>query len=135
MTEAKAATDSLEAFVEDSEALHIDTDVESQQRANREKVLSEWDLDRARQLAAQQDILLSEEHMAVIQLLRDDYLERGEAQDARILEDTLNKHFAPHGGKKYLHRLFPKGPVYQGMFIADLPLPAHATDPGFGTAR
>lgn len=135
MTQAKVKTDSLEQFVEDSQALQVDTDVDAQQRANREKVLALWHLDRARQLAAHQDILLSEQHLAVVQVLRDHYLERGEAQDARELEEMLAERFAEQGGKTYLHRLFPKGPVTQGMTIADLPLPPHATDSGFGTAR
>lgn len=135
MTQAKVTDNTLEEFVEDAAALQVDTDVSDQQRANREKILARWDLDRARQLAAHQDILLSEEHLAVVQLLRDNYLEHGETMDARDIEDMLNTRFASQGGKKYLHQLFPKGPVTQGSLIADLPLPRHATDSGFGTAR
>jgi len=37
--------------------------------------------------------------------------------------------------KKYLHRLFPEGPVRQDMPIADLPVPAHTEDASFGVSR
>nr|WP_201091533.1 hypothetical protein [Thiocystis minor] len=34
-----------------------------------------------------------------------------------------------------MRRLFPQGPVTQGMRFAGLPVPAHSEDEGFGTAR
>ena len=49
--------------------------------------------------------------------------------------EMLNEVFAGHGGRKYLWRLFPGGPVTQGLRIAGLPLPPHSGDKGFGTVR
>jgi tRNA 2-thiouridine synthesizing protein E len=127
--------DPLERFVEDAEQLRIDTDVDSQQRANRERQLAHWNPARGRELAAAQGITLGEEHLAVVEALRAHYLEHGEVEDGRILEALLEQRFAAQGGKTYLHRLFPDGPVTQGLRIAELPLPPHTVDAGFGTAR
>lgn len=135
MAEDKHRDDQLQRFVEDAEALQIDTDVADQQRANRERLLQQWDLQHARQTAAQLGITLSDAHLAVVKVLQDHYLAHGEAEDGRILEDLLDAHFAAQGGRKYLHQLFPEGPVSQGMRIAELPLPPHSVDGGFGTAR
>jgi sulfur relay (sulfurtransferase) DsrC/TusE family protein len=47
----------------------------------------------------------------------------------------LESNFAEQGGHEYLRRLFPGGPVRQGMIIAGLPVPPHTEDAGFGTSR
>ena len=47
----------------------------------------------------------------------------------------LDEHYAEQGGRKYLRRLFPQGPVAQGMRIAGLPVPPHTEDEGFGISR
>lgn len=127
--------DPLQRFVEDAEQLRIDTDVASQQRDNREKQLRHWSLARGRELAAAQGITLSDAHLAVVRALQAHYLEHGEVEDGRLLEEMLEQRFAAQGGKKYLHQLFPRGPVTQGLRIAELPLPPHTVDAGFGTAR
>jgi len=47
----------------------------------------------------------------------------------------LDIEYAEQGGRKYLRRLFPEGPVAQGMRIAGLPVPPHTENEGFGTNR
>jgi tRNA 2-thiouridine synthesizing protein E len=47
----------------------------------------------------------------------------------------LDMRFAHEGGRRWLRKLFPEGPVFQGMQIAGLPVPPHTEDAGFGTAR
>ena len=113
----------------------VDTDINSQQRSNREERLNEWNEEKARKIASELGIELTDAHLQVVHSLREHYREHGESESGQQLTDMLNNAFASQGGKKYLHRLFPEGPVSQGMRIAGLPLPANTEDGGFGTAR
>lgn len=113
----------------------VDTDINSQQRSNREELLNKWNEEQARKIASEMGIELTESHLQVIHSLREHYLEHGESESGQQLTDMLNDTFASQGGTKYLHRFFPEGPVSQGMRIAGLPLPANTKDAGFGTAR
>ena len=112
----------------------VDTDIPSMQRSNREEELTHWDEDVARSVAVDEGIELTNEHMQVVQALRDYYCEHGEAT-GRVLTDMLETAFTDQGGQKYLRCLFPDGPVKQGMRIAGLPVPAHTEDAGFGISR
>jgi tRNA 2-thiouridine synthesizing protein E len=70
----------------------------------------------------------------VISYLREQYLEHGLPRFARTTARALNKQFAAQGGNKYLYNLFPGGPVTQGSRLANLRIPANATDISFGTS-
>jgi len=109
-------------------------DTSSPLRSDREVELQKWNEEEAQRLAAIEGIDLSDAHWAVIYCLRDYYLDNGLAQSGRELGDMLDREFSELGGRKYLHRLFPHGPVAQGMRIAGLPLPAYTVDSGFGSA-
>ena len=113
----------------------VDTDVKSQERTYRIRVLNELDETHVSEMAEKEGIDLSNEHLGVIECLRDYFLEFGEAEKGRDLEEMLDEVFAGHGGRKYLWNLFPGGPVTQGMRIAGLPVPPHTGDKGFGTVR
>ena len=133
-----ANTDKItEHYSEAVEAMDtsVDTDIESQQRTQREQLLKNWDEEKARKLASEEEVILSHEHFKVIHLLRDIYLEKGPCENGRELDELLDDEFANQGGRKYLHQLFPGGPVTQGMRFAGLPVPAHTEDESFGTAR
>ncbi|MBI3187822.1 MAG: TusE/DsrC/DsvC family sulfur relay protein [Gammaproteobacteria bacterium] len=93
-----------------------------------------WSRDKSQQLAKDEAIELSDEHWAVVVFLRKYYLENGLPINARETARALNQHFASQGGNRYLHKLFPEGPVTQGSRIASLRTPAYATDPSFGTS-
>jgi tRNA 2-thiouridine synthesizing protein E len=112
----------------------VDTDISSMQRNNRQDELTSWDEAMARSVAADEGIELTDEHMQVVQTLRDYYREHGEVT-GRVLTELLDTTFSDHGGQKYLRCLFPDGPVKQGMRIACLPVPAHTEDAGFGISR
>ena len=113
----------------------VDTDIDSQERTHRKQMLDGLGIAHVRKMADEEGIQLTNEHMGVIECLRDYYLELGEAENGRDLEEMLNEIFAGHGGRKYLWRLFPGGPVTQGSRLAGLPIPPHTGDKGFGTVR
>lgn len=112
----------------------VDTDIGSQQRTRRELELQNWSEKQVDKVAGSESVELGSEHLRVIHLLREYYLEHGTVQSGRELGDMLNEEFAAQGGRKFLHQLFPKGPVAQGMRIAGLPVPAYSEDEGFGTS-
>ena len=110
-------------------------DTSSPRRVDRELDLQEWDAAQGRRLAEAEGIALTDAHWQVINFLRDYYLEHGLPESGRELSDALDARFTSQGGRKYLRRLFPQGPVAQGMRIAGLPVPAYTEDEGFGVSR
>lgn len=116
-------------------SVDVDTDIDSQLRTGRQRVLDMWDEEIGRELAEQEGLTLSDEHLAVINSLRDHFLEHGYAETGRELGDMLDARFKDAGGRKYLRRLFPDGPVAQGMRIAGLPVPGLTEKEGHGTAH
>jgi tRNA 2-thiouridine synthesizing protein E len=93
-----------------------------------------WNRARSANLATSEGIELTDQHWHVIKYLREQYLEHGLPRFARSTARALNKQFAAQGGSKYLHNLFPGGPVTQGSRLANLRTPASATDISFGTS-
>lgn len=124
-------------FAESDELMDVsvDTDIESQQHSQRERELKNWDEAKIRKAAAEENVEITLAHLQVISVLQAYYLEHGPAQNGRELEDMLDETFLNQGGRKFLHRLFPEGPVAQGMRLAGLPVPINTEDEGFGTAR
>jgi tRNA 2-thiouridine synthesizing protein E len=110
-------------------------DAPSPRRTDRALDLQQWDEEQGRRAATQQGIELTDDHWEVVRTLRDYYLRQGPPENGRELGDMLDRQFAERGGRKYLRRLFPEGPVRQGMLIAGLPVPPHTEDEGFGTSR
>lgn len=110
-------------------------DAPSPRRAAREVDLQGWDKEQGQRNAEREGLELSDAHWEVVYQLRDYYLEQGPPGSGRELGDMLDNAFADQGGRKYLRRLFPEGPVAQGMRILGLPVPPHTEDAGFGTSR
>jgi len=121
--------------MQEARDVSVDTDIDSQQRTRRQSVLDMWSEDIGRALAANEDLKLDDAHLAVIYSLRDHFFEHGFAKAGRVLGDMLDARFEDAGGRKYLRRLFPNGPVAQGMRIAGLPVPNLTENKGQGTAR
>lgn len=97
--------------------------------------LDPWSEETAREAAAKEGITLTEEHWDVVRFLRERYRERGQPKSARRIVEELERRYGAKGGRRYLYRLFPDGPVTQGSRIAGLPLPPYATDPSFGSSE
>ena len=105
------------------------------ERLDRRAELQEWDRDKAVQTADRDGLTLTEDHWHVITFLRRYYLDHGLPASSHVLSRTLDSVFADEGGKQYLHRLFPDGPVAQGARIAGLPVPFNAEDESFGSVQ
>ncbi|MDH5517826.1 MAG: TusE/DsrC/DsvC family sulfur relay protein [Gammaproteobacteria bacterium] len=97
--------------------------------------LDDWSVSLAHTLAAEENIVLNNEHMKVLHYLRKYYDKHGQDYHARTLLNVLEFEFGKWQGKKYLYELFPKGPVSQGCKLAGIPLPPNCNDPSFGSSH
>jgi tRNA 2-thiouridine synthesizing protein E len=96
--------------------------------------IDEWSHDIAREMARAEGVVLTEDHLRVLDYLREYVIQHGGSrEDAHQILRTLEGRFAAEGGGRWLFTLFPGGPVRQGMRFAGLPEAAHAADPSFGT--
>ena len=95
--------------------------------------LDSWSPQRAQARAEQEGLFLTEEHWAVIYALREAYRSQGDALSAREMSRYLEHEFQLDGGRRHLYELFPGGPVSQASRFAGIPLPAHSSDPSFGS--
>ena len=95
--------------------------------------LERWDFSVAKQLAASENIELSDKHLEVLGYLRRTYKKHGQIKHAHSLTQALATQFADKGGSKYLYTLFPGGPVSQGCRLAGIPAPSDSHDKSFGT--
>jgi tRNA 2-thiouridine synthesizing protein E len=87
--------------------------------------VDDWKPELAVLIAAQENIVLSENHWEVLNFVRDFYLEFNTSPAIRALVKAMAKKLgAEKGNSRYLQRLFPKGPAKQATKIAGLPKPA-----------
>lgn len=79
---------------------------------------SDWSEEMARELASEEGIdKLTDRHWAVINLMRKEYLEKGDAPSIRRLTKESGVPI------KELYQLFPKGPAKKAARIAGVPKP------------
>ncbi len=97
--------------------------------------ISDWDQAKATCLAVAEGLELTVAHWDVIHFLRQHYLNHGPIASARKWTETLDEEFHAQGGRKYLYRLFPRGPVAQGCRLAGLPTPHDVEEPSFGSVQ
>jgi len=64
----------------------VDTDIDSQERTHRMELLAGLGEAHVREMAGKEGIELTDEHLGVVECLRDYYLELGEAENGRDLE-------------------------------------------------
>lgn len=82
---------------------------------------AEWTEDVARQIAAEQGIMLGDEHWRVIRFMRDWLDAHGVSPDARHVMTMLSGD--RHAGRVKLFELFPYGYVGQACRIAGMKRP------------
>lgn len=115
--------------------LHPEDQDKTPERLDRERVLSGWNRELARRIASDENLQLSDEHWALIEYLRKDFLENGSPHNSHELTQKLEAEFAKSGGIRQLYLLFPDGPIAQGSRIAGLPIPHDAEDESFGSVQ
>jgi TusE/DsrC/DsvC family sulfur relay protein len=96
--------------------------------------LAGWNRETGERVAAEEGVTMTDAHWEVVDFLRRHYLEHGPASSGRELAKALDEAFSGHGGSRYLHQLFIKGPVAQGSRIGGLPVPPYTEDESFGSA-
>ena len=102
---------------------------------DRAREVDGWHVEHARYQAGESGMEISDEHLDVIQFLRDYYVEHGWPKRTHELSRILDKAYKHMGGKRYLHKLFPRGPLSQGPELAGLPPLANMVDLSFGTSH
>jgi len=105
------------------------------QSNDRAREIDNWNIEQAVTEAARHGIDICDDHLDVINFLRNYYVENGWPKRTHELTRTLDRTFKHIGGKKYLHMLFPDGPLSQGTQLAGLPALYNAIDRSFGTAH
>ncbi len=84
----------------------------------------DWNEAVASQLAARQHIELTAEHWVIIWFIRRYYQHYKHLPNARVFTKAIAKEFGEDiGNSRYLHRLFPDGPLKYACQFAGLPKP------------
>ncbi|MGW8195633.1 MAG: TusE/DsrC/DsvC family sulfur relay protein [Desulforhopalus sp.] len=84
--------------------------------------LTSWDQDIRDYIADKVDLDLSQDHLRVIDLIRDSYKTRKKHPYVRVISADMAKVFGPEKGTiRYFYNLFPKG-VHQAFQVAGLPM-------------
>ncbi|VAW92502.1 hypothetical protein MNBD_GAMMA21-538 [hydrothermal vent metagenome] len=84
--------------------------------------LKYWSVISAYGLAAAEGIRLTQEHIDILNWLRDQFDEIGDIDIIPAMQQ-LAVMYGPYGGEVFLHTLFPGNVVEQSMRIAGLPVP------------
>lgn len=85
---------------------------------------SQWNLDVARELAAKEDIELTDEVWEVVHFVRDYYEERQAVPEHRLLLRELKlRHGQEKATRKYVYNMFPYGYGQQACKIAGMRVP------------
>ncbi|RTZ65899.1 MAG: hypothetical protein DSZ29_03765 [Aquificaceae bacterium] len=99
-----------------------------------QRVQKEDVYDAIKKRATTMNIELTKERLEVVDFVLDFYAHCEDCRNARQLMNVMDQEFAAQGGKKYLYRLFPQGPLSQIHELTNLPDLRNQVDNGFGTS-
>jgi tRNA 2-thiouridine synthesizing protein E len=86
--------------------------------------LTDWNEDVAKQLAERNNILLNDAHWEIILFIRHYYLQFKHLPNARVFTKAIARKLGEEkGNSRYLHKLFPDGPLKYACKLAGLPKP------------
>ena len=85
---------------------------------------ADWNEDVAQQLAALNNIKLGAEHWEIILFIRNYYQQFKHLPNARVFTKAIARELGEaKGNSRYLHKLFPDGPLKYACKLAGLPKP------------
>ncbi len=85
---------------------------------------ADWSETVAEQLALANNISLSDAHWEIIFFIRHYYLQFKHLPNARVFTKAIAREFGEtKGNSRYLHKLFPDGPLKYACKLAGLPKP------------
>ena len=86
--------------------------------------MADWNEDVAKHLAELNGIALTDAHWEIILFIRDYYLQFKHLPNARVFTKAIARKLGEEkGNSRYLHRLFPDGPLKYACKLAGLPKP------------
>jgi len=85
---------------------------------------ADWNEDVAERLAELNGIVLTDAHWEIIRFIRRYYLQFKHLPNARVFTKAVARELGEDkGNSRYLHRLFPDGPLKYACKLAGLPKP------------
>ncbi len=88
------------------------------------KNLNDWNEEIALEIAEANAIEITDAHWEIIKFIRNYYLQYQHLPNARIFVKAVRHTFGEEiGNSRYLHRLFPEGPLKFSCKIAGIPKP------------
>jgi tRNA 2-thiouridine synthesizing protein E len=85
---------------------------------------ADWNEDVAQQLAQLNHITLTDAHWEIIRFIRHYYQQFKHLPNARVFTKAIAKTLGEDkGNSRYLHKLFPDGPLKYACKLAGLPKP------------
>ncbi|KJV06211.1 TusE/DsrC/DsvC family sulfur relay protein [Methylocucumis oryzae] len=85
---------------------------------------ADWNEQVAHCLAEREQLVLTDAHWEIIYFIREYYLSFKHLPNARVFTKAIQKQFGDaKGNSRYLHQLFPNGPLKYACKIAGLPKP------------
>lgn len=85
---------------------------------------TDWNEEVAKRLAELNNISLKDAHWEIILFIRHYYLQFKHLPNARVFTKAISKALGEEkGNSRYLHKLFPDGPLKYACKLAGLPKP------------
>lgn len=86
----------------------------------------DWNTEVAEWMAGREGLELTEAHWEIIHFVRDYHLRAGHFPNMRVFVKAVAGGLGEEkGNSRYLHRLFPKGPLKYACKLAGLSKPPH----------